>query len=365
MWSVWQNRLKEALLLASMPVILLATLYMLVALFWLIVIALAALAKITGILLLPVIYTLLPTWLWDTFNLTPIKQLPPGELLILNLEKGWPDGAWHFMHEAAVRAMDASWPYLLGIALLWLFFGYRYQRQWGAVAFGLDVLPEGAAPWVEEDILELSTWAEMPPPRLSIWAMEAPNAFASGLDHNTYKITVTTGLLTTLSRDEIRAVLAHELGHIKAGDVRLLTLCYVFGGIFNATADYLWLNVSHSLRGENTVYNRLFFSIPFVMLFALVLNFAGGIAKLLRFGMVRGREFQADQFAVMLTDDAPALHSALSQIAAYKAPPPKVRIVHESLIHRPMRHWWQRWTATHPAMELRLKALRQKQKLLK
>lgn len=355
------NRLRELLLLASLPLILFATLYALVMLFWLVLILLAGATQISGLLLLPAIYTFVPTSLWNSVGLTPFVQLPKEQIHVLTVGPGhlWPAKTLDFLQAAGTGALHSSWPYILAIVALWLMIGFRHQSLWIAIATRLNTLPPGAAPWLEDQLRVLSRAAGLPVvPRLSIWHEDAPNAFASGLGPATYKVTVTTGLIQRLTPRELQAVLAHELGHIHAGDVRLLTLCYVYGGIFGAIADYLWLNVSHSLRGEDSPYNRLFLSIPLVAMAALVFSFAGGLATLIRSLLIRGRELQADRYAAQLTGDPLALSLALHKIAAYKAPPPKARLVRDSVIHAPARYWWQRWTATHPPMEKRQKALK-------
>ncbi len=354
------NRAKELLLLASLPLILFATLYILVATFWSFAIVGAALIHIKGLLLLPCLYTLVPTFLWNDLGLAAPHSLPPGALHVLNVgDSLWPDGAWAFVGDGAARAVAAGWPYLLGLCVIWLVAGYRYQALWARVSRGIDMLPPGAAPWAEDDIRVLAEAAHLPVvPRLAIWASEAPNAFASGVDADSYKITLTYGLLTQLNHDEIRAVIAHEMGHIAAGDVRLLTLCYVYGGMFSSIADYLWANIGASLRGDDSTYNRLFFSIPFVMIVALILNLAGGMATLVRMILIRGREYGADRFSRRLTGSGEDLASALGKISQYQAPAPKVRFVRESVIHRPLTHWWQYLTASHPPIPARQKALR-------
>src|SRR6218665_1052531 len=196
------NRLRELLLLASLPLILLATLYLSVALFWLVTIVIAGLFHIKGALVLPAIYTIAPTRFWDNLHLTPPVNLPPGtvRLLPLGAEGGFtlPPGMLAFVHEAGMRAITSSWHWVLVIALVWLVLGYRYQQKWGLVAADLNRLQPGSAPELEEDLAGLAHIAGLKTPSLSVWQNDAPNAFASGLGPQTYMVTVTTGLLQRL-----------------------------------------------------------------------------------------------------------------------------------------------------------------------
>src|SRR5262249_9884468 len=71
---------------------------------------------------------------------------------------------------------------------------------------------------------EMSVASALPKPRIWLIPDSDPNAFATGKDEQGSSICVTQGLLDSLSRDELQAVIGHEMGHIKNLDVRLMTL---------------------------------------------------------------------------------------------------------------------------------------------
>lgn len=353
------NKLREFLLLASLPLILLATLYITVALFWVTLAVCGIAIHASGALVLPAIYTFVPTFLWTDLALPLPASLPPGTVQLLPLDHLSISALRDFARIAAERAVMVCWPYALGLAALWLVFGYRYQQKWGAIAAEMNRLPAGSAPDIEYDLAELAAHARLKLPALSIWRNDAPNAFASGLNEETYTITITTGMLSRLSRAELKAVMAHELGHIAHGDVRLLTLCFIYGGFFGSAASWLWRNVYDSLSGAQTRYNRLFFTIPFVALVACVFSLAAGLAALVRTAMLRERELHADAFAARLLLHDCELAGALSKIAAYEAPVPPVRMLRETVIHRPIKGWRDKLMATHPPIAKRQAALQQ------
>lgn len=353
--------IRELLLLASLPAIGLATLYLLTLLFWLSLLVGAVMGDKHGLLVLPLPYTLMPHSLWHWAGLADLSSLKPGELLTLRAgDSLWPAGTLGFLHTAGLRAVLACWPYALALAALALWLGYRYQARWVEIVATID-RHDHAPAYLDPSFRALLRRAKLPPPRLRLWNNPAPNAFASGLSARNYQVTLTTGLLRMLTSDEVRAVLAHELGHIKRGDVRLMTLCYVYGDLYMRFAGYLWRLIGDSASGEQTRYNRLFFSIPFLIPVALVFSLAGGMATLLRLMLLRGRELAADRYSVHLTAMPQCLSSALKKIEGHAkqtgAPPPKQRLLRDSVIYRPLRGFWDRMLSTHPTVEKRLAKL--------
>ncbi|MEY0555308.1 zinc metalloprotease HtpX [Providencia sp. PROV273] len=147
-------------------------------------------------------------------------------------------------------------------------------------------------------------------PRLYILETDEPNAFAAGWNNRNALVGVTRGLLQTLNRQEVQAVLAHEVGHIIHGDSKLtlyvgilanviLTVTNLFSQIFIRTAG----------RSRNNAANK-------AQMILLVLNFVlPWITQILYFYLSRTREYMADAAAVDLTADNQAMISALKKIS--------------------------------------------------
>src|SRR3990170_2049417 len=74
-------------------------------------------------------------------------------------------------------------------------------------------------------------------PKLNIVEDDSLNAFASGINDNSYSISLSTGIINKLSDEELEGVLAHELTHIRNRDVRLLIISIIFVGIFSFVAE--------------------------------------------------------------------------------------------------------------------------------
>ncbi|MDB9565096.1 zinc metalloprotease HtpX [Providencia rettgeri] len=147
-------------------------------------------------------------------------------------------------------------------------------------------------------------------PRLYILETDEPNAFAAGWNNRNALVGVTRGLLQALNRQEVQAVLAHEVGHIIHGDSKLtlyvgilanviLTVTNLFSQIFIRTAG----------RSRNNAANK-------AQMILLVLNFVlPWITQILYFYLSRTREYMADAAAVDLTSDNQAMISALKKIS--------------------------------------------------
>lgn len=137
----------------------------------------------------------------------------------------------------------------------------------------------------------------------------SPNAFATGRDPNNSAVCVTTGLLDIMNDDELKGVLAHELGHIKNYDIRVSMIAFALTAVISLIADILlqltWFRSDN--EGEN---NQLFFLLGIV---AAIL--APLVATMIQLAISRQREYLADATSALTTRYPEGLESALSKIA--------------------------------------------------
>lgn len=153
-------------------------------------------------------------------------------------------------------------------------------------------------------------------PRLEIIESHARNAFASGIDEKSFSVTVTRGLIQSLSKDEVEGVLAHELTHILNRDVRLLIITIIFTGMVGFAAQLLWSQVRYSLWVPRVRSNEKGHGSFIILLAILVVLWIGYIATLFtRFALSRRREYMADAGAVQITKNPDAMMRALMRIA--------------------------------------------------
>ena len=142
-------------------------------------------------------------------------------------------------------------------------------------------------------------------PRVFIIKADYMNAFASGYSEKSALIAITTGLANKLNRNELQAVMAHELSHIRHLDIKLTLMASVLSNIMLIVLDLLFRNV---IYGHRRVDNRL-------LLVILVLRFILPLLTMvLMFYLSRTREYMADAGAVELMRDNKPLASALLKI---------------------------------------------------
>jgi heat shock protein HtpX len=150
-------------------------------------------------------------------------------------------------------------------------------------------------------------------PKVNIIEDNSLNAFASGINNNSYTVTLSRGIINNLNDEELEGVIAHELTHIRNKDVRLLIVSIIFVGIFAFLVEILLRSFFYSgmRRSRRDDKGR-----AIGMLIALVLAIAGFlITSLFRFAISRKREYMADAGAAQMTKRPRALASALKKVS--------------------------------------------------
>lgn len=201
----------------------------------------------------------------------------------------------------------------------------------------------------------------VPMPQLKIMESEVLNAFASGMSEQQYSVTVTRGLLTALNRDELEAVLAHELTHIRNGDVRLMVIAVVIAGVISFIAEltYRWAAYGPRVRysdDDGGTSRRASPATTALFLAGAIIIIAWLISSLLRFALSRSREYLADAGAVELTKNPDAMISALMKISGRAEIPGVPSGVMEMCIENQHSGFVDLF-ATHPPIEDRIAAL--------
>ena len=150
-------------------------------------------------------------------------------------------------------------------------------------------------------------------PKLNIIQDDSLNAFASGINQNSYSITLSSGIINKLNDEELEGVLAHELSHIRNRDVRLLIISIIFVGIFSFVAEMAFRSLRFTGR-KSSKDNKG--SGAIILIIIAITAVAYLISILLRFGISRKREYLADAGASEITKKPYALASALRKISA-------------------------------------------------
>jgi len=147
-------------------------------------------------------------------------------------------------------------------------------------------------------------------PKINIIDDDSLNAFASGINSGTFSISLSKGIIDKLSDEELEAVIAHELTHIRNMDVRLLIISIIFVGIFAFASEALFRSMRFGSLGRSKKGGG------WGIIIALVLALVGYlVASLFRFALSRKREYLADAGSAEITRRPLALASALRKVA--------------------------------------------------
>ncbi|HEX8261881.1 MAG TPA: M48 family metalloprotease [Allosphingosinicella sp.] len=214
---------------------------------------------------------------------------------------------------------------------------------------GAKEMTVGDCPQLVGMVHALAARAGLPDPRVYLIDSPHPNAFATGRDPAHAAVAVTTGLLGILSREEVAAVMAHELGHVRNRDTLVMTMTATIAGAISMLA-----NFGFFFRGDGGRGN------PLAMIAALFL--APFAAMLVQLAISRTREYGADRAGAEICGDPAALASALAKLheGAARIPSPVAARVPAaaSLYIVPSGGGRDSLFATHPATENRIAALR-------
>jgi heat shock protein HtpX len=263
----------------------------------------------------------------------------------------------------AFADMLRSWPIAVAAAGGWFVIAYLFHQKMIDFATGAAGVTRVEAPRLYNLLENLCISRGVPIPSLQIIEDEALNAYASGISEGHYKIAVTRGLLNVLTDQEIEAVLAHELTHIRNQDVRLMVVAVIFAGIFAFAGDLMFRNWNFPFgfsphRPSSREDDRRDGGAGLAILVALlIIVLSWGASVLIRFALSRSREYLADAGSAELTKNPDAMISALRKIEARAAIPSMPSRMHAFFIESPALRPESGWLATHPSVDDRIAAL--------
>jgi len=245
-----------------------------------------------------------------------------GDLAFGLLTRNAPSGAYH--HVVPIIGIVAT---LLAGGICW--YSWRYGAERVLWATGAWEVVEPAT--LEQKQLvnvveEMAIAAGLPKPRIWIVPDDDPNAFATGHDPNTASIAVTEGLLKVLNREELQAVISHEMSHVRNLDTRLMTLLAAMVGSIALMSDGMgrmmrlgsFGGTGGGEKGEKGKGSPL--GLVVLVFWLLTLIVAPIVSRVLAMAVSRKREYLADATGAQLTRNPGALASALEKLAAASAP---------------------------------------------
>ncbi|MDD4108588.1 MAG: M48 family metallopeptidase [Prolixibacteraceae bacterium] len=250
-------------------------------------------------------------------------------------------------------------PIVLIASGIWFLIAWMFHTSMIKLATGAHSLERKDNKRVYNLVENLCISQGIKPPKIFVIEDDSLNAFASGINEKSYAISLSRGIINKLDDDELEAVIAHELSHIRHRDVRLLIVSVIFVGVFSFIAEIAFRSLHFSGRSKGGKSNA-----PVILIAIVITAIAYFISILLRFGISRSREYLADAGAAELTRKPHALASALRKISADPwIEAVQNRDVAQMFIDNPQRSVhsfsWDNLFATHPPIEKRIEFLEQ------
>ena len=214
----------------------------------------------------------------------------------------------------ALHLMIGAAPLSLLVAGVWFVIAYFFNQAIIDFATGSRPVTREAAPDLYNLLENLCISRGLKTPTLRIIETEGMNAFASGVHEGRFSVTVTRGLLERLDRDELEAVLAHELSHIINRDVRTMVVASIFAGVITLICQIIY----RSILWGGAWGGRRRGNVGIFLLVAMVVGAVGYLlAIVIRMAISRTREYVADAGSVELTKNPDAMISALQKVAGH------------------------------------------------
>ncbi|MBI5586527.1 MAG: zinc metalloprotease HtpX [Deltaproteobacteria bacterium] len=213
-------------------------------------------------------------------------------------------------------------------------------------------------PGIHQMVAELAQNAGIPNPRVYMIEDDSPNAFATGRDPQHAVVAVTTGILRILSRDELRGVLAHELGHVKNRDILIGSIAATMAGAIMILANMArWAAIFGGNRGNDEEGGGG------GLIGMLVMTIVAPIAAMLiQMAISRSREYLADASGAQFSHNPLSLASALGKLQQASQQIPmadaKPATAHMFIVNPLSGRSLMSLFSTHPPIEERIARLR-------
>ena len=228
----------------------------------------------------------------------------------------------------------------------------KAMAKWSTGARVIDSPSNSTEFWLVQTVERLSQRAGIAMPEVAVYDGE-PNAFATGATKNSSLVAVSTGLLQSMSKEEVEAVLAHEVAHVANGDMVTLTLIQ---GVVNTFVVFLsrvvgYLVDSFLRRNDESSSGP---GIGYMVTSFICEIVFGIVASIIVAYFSRQREFRADAGAAQLVGNPQPMVNALRRLGGLHTEPLPQNMASSGIAGGPA---WMSLFASHPPIEERIAAL--------
>ena len=237
------------------------------------------------------------------------------------------------------------------IAILYAVLQYFLSSSIAVAMTGAKQIEKKDNPKLYNAVENLSQTAGLPMPKVYIIDDPAPNAFATGRDPKHAIVAATTGLLDIMDKNELEAVIGHEISHIKNYDIRVSMITFGLVCVVGFISDLGLRMLYYSDDDDRSPVG--------VVVMVLVSIFAPLAASLAQLAVSREREYLADASSVNLTRYPEGMISALKKLDEHSRPMRRQNAATEALyINNPLKkNSFSNLFSTHPPIEKRIERL--------
>jgi len=203
-------------------------------------------------------------------------------------------------------ALNVPFGFLLLVAAGMAFLQFFFSDKLVLWSTGTRIVAEDEYPELHRMIERLATTAGLPKPKVGVMPSPVPNAFATGRSPRNAVVAVTDSIMRILTPEELEAVLAHEMAHVKNRDMLTLTMAS-FISMLAFLIMRNWIFIGLFNNRDNNMGALILVYIASIIVWI--------VSTLLTRALSRYREFAADRGSAYLTDNPRALISALQKIS--------------------------------------------------
>lgn len=255
---------------------------------------------------------------------------------------------------------------LVGMLIMCALFGFGgsiislFASKWMAKrSSGTRIIEQPNTPdeyWLLETVAELAKKANIGMPEVGIFPAQQSNAFATGWNKNNALVAVSAGLLDRFNKDEVRAVLAHEIGHVANGDMVTLTLIQ---GVVNTFVMFL-ARIIGSIIDKAVFKNERGNGIGYFVIVMVLQVILGIFASMIVMAFSRWREYRADHAGATFASRASMIAALQKLQAETQAHVPNQ--MPDTLTAFGISSGWKQQVSklmmSHPPLEARIEVLR-------